>query len=351
MAITFFSGFETGDFSEFSSISGSPTVQGTIKNTGSYAMRCNTDATWAYVYSGNLYAWAISFYIQVNTAPNALAVVFGATGTNALSVRLETDRTLKFYAGETVASTSSPMDLGTWYRVSFDLKGTSWNAWLNGSLLSGFPYTTSGITYSNGYLGIKTAVTADLYFDDYIEGDATGNDLGDIRVLRASPNAAGQYAEFDTISGYTNCDEVPASDADYVDDSGVEALHRECYNLQNCATIGLGGSDTIKAVNVWIRLYDNNTLQGIIVRDNSVDYKTMKAVGKAYKWTNVLYDTNAPRASAWTQAIFDAFQSGGYSEGKNDVYMSCVMDMVAFIPAVAPPPAAYFPRSHGYIIG
>lgn len=42
MAITSHDGFETGDFGAWATVVGSPTVQSTIKKTGTYAMRCDT---------------------------------------------------------------------------------------------------------------------------------------------------------------------------------------------------------------------------------------------------------------------------------------------------------------------
>ncbi len=344
MAIVFFSGFETGDLGEWSSVTGSPSIEQAngwgAPRTGDYAMRCNPSSSVAYVEHSELYVYRATVSIYIATAPNQETSILGVNTEGRFHVNLTSDLYLKLYEHDDTLIDTGPTQLGTdrWYRVSVAGDTTTGKVWLDGvEECSG----TMGRQTIVPVVGVITASTsADIYFDDFaVDQTPGGGDIGDIRVLRSSPNDAGEYAEFDTISGFGNCDEVPADDNDFVDDSGVEVLHRECYNLQDSATIGLGGSDTIKAVNVWARLYTDNVAQGIIVRDNSTDYTTMKDVGKAFAWANVLYDTNAPRGTAWTPAIFDDFQSGGYSEGKKDVYMSCVMVMVAFIPGAVGPPA------------
>ena len=351
MAIVRLSGFEMGDLGEWPSITGSPSVVETngwgSPKTGDYAMRCNPSAATAYVAAGLGWCPRLTFYLYIAAAPDVDCCISGSPASFG-AIFLTTNRELDLYTdGVKRIDGTTQLNLNTWYRVSWwhDEGNDDSYIYLDG--VQECFYGTGGGIFGN--IGVISSCSADLYFDDFVFDDATGaGDLGDIRVLRASPNAAGEYAEFDTISGYTNCDEVPASDDDFVDDSGASVLHRECYNLQDCATIGLVSSNVIKAISVWIRLYDSgNSAQGIIVRDNSTDYLTLAIAGKAFTWKNKVYDTTAPRGTAWTQAIFDAFQSGGYSEGSKDVYMSCVMVMVAFIPG-APPPV-YIPRHSGTV--
>lgn len=336
MALVFLSGFETGDFGEWSSTTGSPAVVGTQKKTGDYAMQCDTTggAATAYVTAHSGETQRGTFYLRIATAPSALCRIFGGIGGGDLNIRLDTDRHIDLYNSNDASRLgTTELALNTWYRISFGIDGSyKGTVYLNGVV----EHSPAIISNTEPYLGILDSVTADLYFDDYSsDNTVSSDDPGDIRVLRSSPNAAGQYAEFDTISGYGNCDEVPADGATtIVDDSGVSAMHRETYNLQDWDTIGGAGDDTIKAVCIWVQASDSgNTAQGITVRDDGTDYETMLEFGKAYTWKNKLYDTNAPRASAWTPAIFTAFQAGGYSEGSKDVYMSCVMVMGAYTPA------------------
>ena len=341
MALTGFSGFETGDLGEWLTVVGTPTVVEAngwgAPKTGTYAMRCNTDATTAYV--SKYVALALSrcsFYLYIVDTPDIETVILGTDNTTDLnqpSIRLDTDRHLNLYCGGNNLGDSGTTVLAenTWYRISYSKISTAARVYIDG--VQELSDIDSDYTRMRQIIGIvATAATADLYFDDFVYDDTDSLvDIGDIRVLRASPNAAGQYAEFDTISGYTYCDEVPADGATtIVDDSGVSTLHRECYNLQDSATIGVSG--TINAVNVLVQGYSVNVAQGIIVRQATTDYTTMVEWGKTYTWKNKLY-TAAPSTAAWDTDIFDAFQAGGYSEGSKDVYMSCVMVMVAFTPA------------------
>ena len=337
MALVFFSGFETGDFSEFVSVASSPALDdGTLlaPHTGDYHMRSDGLA-YATPLTGIDFTH-VTFYIHIVDAPDGECILVGSS--SYVSVRLTTDLYLKLYdeaVEEDAGGTQLVVD--KWYRICIASSGGTAKVYLDGIEEMSSATIAAGL---NCAVGVGTSVAAVIYFDNIaVDKEANTNDLGDIRVRRASPNAAGQYAEFDTISGYTYCDEVPADGATtIVDDSGVSAMHRETYNLQDWDTIGGGASDTIKAVNILVQAYDSGaSLQGITVRDDGTDYETMLEFGKAYTWKNKLYVTNAPRASAWTPAIFTAFQAGGYSEGSKDVYMSCVMVMVAFIPSVGDP--------------
>lgn len=350
MALTFFSGFETQDFSEWSTVTGSPAVQETVKHTGESSMRCDTTggADRAYVTAGFSDVPQLSMYMRVDTAPDYNCAIMGSISGSGCYVDLTTDRYLKLYDGSDnlIGASAFQLVLGTQYRVSFsgdNSRNGAVKLFINGSQEASGNVAdhTTERSHIDGIFGLRDSVTADIYVDDVAIGNATDlSDLGDIRVLGALPDAPGEYNEFDTISGFGNCDEIPTDDdVTYVDDSGVGSIHRECYNLQSWADIGGDSGDTIKAVNVWIR-YDEGggSDYGIIVRDDSTDYTTLTgSVGKVWTWKNKLYDTNAPRAAPWSVAIFDAFQAGGYCEDSKDMYMSTVIVMVAYTPEEAPP--------------
>ncbi|GAJ21158.1 unnamed protein product, partial [marine sediment metagenome] len=79
----------------------------------------------------------------------------------------------------------------------------------------------------NRNLGVIEAVTADLYFDDYVTAEYA---IGDVRVLRSQPNADGINRDFGTRAPTNGrpyfglVDECPVDDADYVsneEDAGV----------------------------------------------------------------------------------------------------------------------------------
>lgn len=355
MALIFHSGFETGDFSEWVLIFGSPAVVETQKKTGIYAMQCDTTggAATAYVVKSTPDDRRLTVYIYISTAPNVEAIILGSVGMSYCNIRLTDDRHLTLYIDTTLKDTgSNQLALNTWYRISLSVTGDEAYGYLNGTLEVSTVDVAANLVSAR--CGILTEVTADIYFDDFaVDDDYSGNDIGDIRVARASPNAAGEYTNFDTLSGYTNCDEVPASDADYVHHAASSQAH-EIYNLQSCSDIGIGGSDTINAVSSWFRMKRGGggpTYHAHMVRDDGTDYPSADLDnGVVYTWWN-RYDAVMPNGkAAWTQVRVDAFQAGfsHYNGGGQDTYGSCVMVMVAYTPAVAPPPV-YIPRHSGTV--
>lgn len=252
--LTFHSGFETGDFAEWDSALGSVSVQSITKKTGNYAMRCNPSAFFGFVYkSGSPYR--LTVYLYIATAPNTDCSILGAWG--ATYVSLSSDRYLKLYDGGIEDTGSTQLSTSTWYRISLCLDAANDTAKV---YLDGVEECSSSTISGNileNWTGPQDTVTADLYFDNYASDDiASANDIGDIRVLRSSPNAAGNYAQFDTVVGdtvhYAQVDECPASDSDYVQHAATSAA-KDSYGLQDCSTIGIGAKDTIKAVATWVR--------------------------------------------------------------------------------------------------
>jgi hypothetical protein len=205
-----------------------------------------------------------------------------------------------------------------------------------------------------------TSCTAKIYFDDVANADTAGatTDLGDIRsAVVANPNAAGQYATFDTLVGgaggvhYTSYDDpagtaVTVMDDDYVRMAGKGAV-AEIANLDSCSDIGLGATDVIDAVNVMIyHLGVTDGTAGIRVRSNAgTDYDTAKTIA-AITWSSVYYALD-PAGAAWTQANFNGFQAGKYTASHaTDEDLYCAMGFVAYHSAPAPyiPFKSFYPH-------
>jgi len=311
--------------------------------TGDYAMRCDTSAAMAFATgSGNPNRVKVSIYIV--SAPDGTTIIIGDNTANTANVRLTSTRYLELYNADTKKGNtgSTQLALNTWYDIDVSLDPDSTNdpckVYLDQS--QQISADTNGCTTITENVGVGTAVTADIYFDDIIFcTTASTADLGDIRVLRASPNDAGQYAEYDSVSGYGNVDECPASDTDYVEDNGSD-LARECYNLQNATTIGIGGSDTIEAVSVWIRGERDGgsaTDHKILVRDDGTDEASAGfGFTTSYSWFGKYYAVMPKDSAAWTQTRFDGFQVGCQHLGGQDQRVSCVMVMVAYSPYIIP---------------
>ncbi|MBA7661331.1 hypothetical protein ES703_69346 [subsurface metagenome] len=352
MGLVFHSGFETGDFAEWY-ITGSPEVQSVVKNTGDYALKCDTtggpalaslspvtEAT--HVYRGTV-------YFRVDVAPSEECTIIGTMA--MINIRLTTDRYLTTHDVTTLKDTgSTQLVLGTWYRISWSLiVDNTVKVYLSGKEECS---ATIGDVWILPVIGIQDFVTALFYFDDFVADDvASLDDIGDIRVVRSQPNADGTNQDFDTrvpADGrpyFGLVDECPVDDADYVARVATGDAE-ETYGLQGSSTIGLGASDTIKAVSVWCRMKRGGggaTTHQIVVYD-AANYETTVALTTDWTWYNKYYATK-PGGGGWTQAAFDAFEAGAGNAGDQgqDTFLSCVMVMVAYTPANEPP--NYAPRS------
>ena len=305
--------------------------------TGTYAMRCSTSAATAYVDNGIADGSMDrgSFYLYIAAAPSADVRIIG-NGTGA-ALYLTTTREVDYYTAATKRSDgATQITLYTWTRVSWATDGVTFKTFINGAQDISNAVTLDEV--ADGTIGVCTAVTTNLYFDDCVfDNTSSTTDLGDIRTLVAIPNAAGTYSEFDT-NNYASVDEIPYSDADYNVETSRDTVYRVTYNLQSCATAGLGASDTINAVTFRARMYGDNVdpTAGWTVRDNATNYETLFLMtddAPNFYWYYKLYATNAPRGTAWSQAIFDAIEAGMYHGGdSDDSAISVLYAMIAYTP-------------------
>ena len=262
MGLLFHSGFETGDFTEWGSTTGSPEVQSTIKKTGTYAMRCNIDYSTA---TGpiSIDNFSGSFYLLVSIAPtSSIHLTYVSCQSNTLygAARIKLSNELKVGfvgSGGAVSYGTTILSLDTWYRLSWYIEAVGYiRLYLNGMLELGPLTVYTHATNQDCVVGIDdTAYGADLYFDDIVISDSKTEAPGDIRVLRSSPKADGTNQGFDTAfpagarPWYDRVNECPFDAANsYVQRAGAGELY-ETYNLQDKADLGIGVSDTIQAVN------------------------------------------------------------------------------------------------------
>ncbi len=337
-ALVFHSGFETNDFSEFQSTTGSPAVVSTHPNTGTYEMQCDTTGGAATSFAVPLGTTRrFTFYLYIATAPNVECTIIGSDGFGA--VRLKTDRYIVLKDGAVIEGTSTTqLSTGTWYRISVS-PDTSNNCkvYINGTEEITTAAMANAISRS---FGIRTSATADLFFDDYA-GDNTDStaDLGDIRTQVALPVGNGNQNDYDQTSGFGLCDNLP-DDSDFVEDDGADVA-RELFDLTTMTTMGVSG-DTPEAINIIYRMDRDGgggTDHGITARDNGTNNETLNAGTAAWTQYSKYYATLPTGGGAWTEARFDALEVGPYHLGAQNQRCSTVNVMLAYSPAAAPPAA------------
>ena len=339
--LTFHSGFETGDFTEWNSVigvNGQCSVQSTITETGDYAMRCNTSSGFAMTYEGGS-PYRLTVYLYIAEAPDTDVAILGADG--GVSVGLSSDPKLILYGGSPTETGNTVLDTSTWYRISLSLDAANDTAkvYLDG-VEECSSTTVSGDVLEN-WLGPQDYCTTDLYFDNYASDDVeSADDIGDIRVVRSSPDADGTNTDFDTREPtdgrpyYGLVDECPASDSDYVAQVAT-ADAEETYGLQGRASLGIGVSATIHAVSTWCQMKRGGggpTTHQMVEYDGG-NYETTKDLTTDFVWYNI-YRATPPSGGSWDWTKFDAYEAGaGNDNGGQDTYLSCVMVMVAVEPA------------------
>ena len=282
----------------------------------------------------------MTLYMYIASAPSSLARIIGVNYPERdINIRLDNDRRLRLYEGNTLKGTGSTvLDLDTWYRISLGFVGYYFVLYIDGNTEVQYLYPIGAFIEAS--FGIHDSVTADIYFDDIAVGE-----MGDIRVLCASPKGDGTNQDFDTAepSGsrpwYTRVDGCPANDSDYVRHTATSDAE-ETYALEDRTDLGIGSDDLIKAVCTLCRMKrggGGSTTHQIVEYDGG-NYETAKTLDTDFEWHKI-YRRLKPSGGSWTWAAFDAFEAGAGNagDGGQDTYLSCVMATVAY-QYVAPPP-------------
>lgn len=153
------------------------------------------------------------------------------------------------------------------------------------------------------------------YHDDFYICDNNGalnNDfLGDVKVVRLKPNAAGDNTQFTPLSGanYTNVDEAFADgDSSYV--SSDTAGNKDLYNVESLASTPA----SIYGVRATSTLRKNDA--GALTARNVLKSGTTTANGSAVSplttyaafWEH--YETDPNTSTAWTNSAISSLQVG-----------------------------------------
>jgi len=339
MPFVYHTGFESGDLSEVSSSTGTPTVSSGSPKTGTYKLVCTASSATVYVTLPSITIRRISFWLLISSTPAAETTIFG-NDTSGGRIRLNTSNQILFYDGTTLRGTSSAISGSTWVRICCGVAGGATTDWLlvNDGNLGVITGVTVAAFNATCRMGVITSTTATLWFDDLAVDDTfSTTDVGDIGVTAAVPRAAGTYSAWSYVGSanhWDNVEEITYSDSDY-NYYATAANANDSYLITSCANMNIPSAATIAAVRVMSRMSRAaNTLRAVhnqLVRDNATDYVTAVSPTTSYVWYFIYY-ANRPSGSAWDQTSVDAFEIGGrhtsaYSQQTN---LSATYAMVAF---------------------
>ena len=278
--------------------------------------------------------------VRISATPAATVVVLriGTGGTNKRAIRINTSGQVEIfdYTNGVLVTSSTVLSVNTYYRIEAQLDWTvgspndelKINGTSEGSSTGGSTSASSGLNpliLGDDQKG-DTKSNCIVYTDDFVIFDTSGSVnnswVGDVKVLGAVPIGQSPDSGYDDFTGspdatnkYNNWDER-GNDGDTSYNQGPAGAPpwEQLSTIQSSSTIGLASGDTIVAVatKVVANLNNAQTNTGtILVRDNGTNYATdfvLNVDNLYYVYERI--DDQAPRGSAWTQAIFDAFQIG-----------------------------------------
>lgn len=135
MAILFTSGFETGDFSEWTSVDlGAPSVQSTIKQAGSFAMRANPATSQHRVlkeYTGATTLYVQGYFRRASTDVGQSPILFDIWASSLLTgVWIQHDgANFRCRNPDNTATALGPASvIDTWHKIDLTINATA-NPW------------------------------------------------------------------------------------------------------------------------------------------------------------------------------------------------------------------------------
>lgn len=363
---------------EFDSITGSPTIQTTTVNGGTYALQCNTSAATAflthqYAATGNTNNTYVRVYIRFASFPTAnnisILLIRSAAAGNNLIIHADTNGALSVTneqaASVQVGNKSGGLQLNTWYRVelAYTYATGAVRAYL--ALRDGpavlFAQGTANASVDTNTLraGFIDATTGNLFIDDIAINDNTGSSQTDIpgpgRIVHLKPSAAGDVNGFNVQVGgtagaannFTRVNEVTPDDATTY--NGAALLNAE--DLFNCDNFTGGAFSSINVVAVGVRMADlvagdattgvkleiektasGTKSQSANLIPNSTSFLTNTA---ALPRNYSLVTYNDPDGVPWGQSTLDSMQIGYINDtvGVQTIAISTVWASVDFTPS------------------
>lgn len=218
MAISHLCGFEMGHEAEAFQVNGSIIVSTAIVRTGTYALIAQPVSAQGYVRfrsraAGGTFRsqyMSASFYMQIQTMPSGdtvIAGVFTAAGGNQHRLQLRSSGVLRLLdsVGNVVATSTNVLTADAkWHRIDFDCAynaGAGMRVSVDNTVWASNTATvvTADVMF---ILGVFTATTAAIAFDDVAMHDASIGTMNHYRIGLLRPNADQQTGAWLNSSGF-----------------------------------------------------------------------------------------------------------------------------------------------------
>ena len=335
MAVLNFCGWETGDFSEIQSGTGTFSISTTTVRTGLYSLRCNPTGTaignnrFAAISTAGVATTSFNVpslysrgYFRIALAPASadeeFYVVLDTSGTAKASFRINSSRQIVVYnnADTLVSTGATALALDTWYRIeiltSTGAGSQPYEVRIDGAVeLSG---TMNMLTNNHGSVRCGKAInhngqSIDFFYDDWLWSDS--GFPGEGQCVRLSPNANGTVQQFTAgtnASNHLEVDEaVTDGDTTYVASNGT---------ANQTALFGcdpMPPASVINSVKAWARGRSVSGTSATRVRlssggvnDDTVDANWTTSYVNRFNLSNVDPFTGAP----WLHGAVSAAEVG-----------------------------------------
>lgn len=351
-------GFDLGTAAnEQLSLSGTASIQTSIKRTGSHALRTNPTTTGTgyctvsghnttYGSAGGASFGAVSgwlrFYFRIATAPSANSEGFAwaTIGTNSVtSLRLNSSRNILIYdsTGTLIGTSSETLATGEWHLIEWFVSrgaaGTNTKLRINGveSLSVNGTFNSGSVTISSFSLGKYSNTngqSVDFYYDDVIfTTDASSSPPGPGVVVKLAPNADGNYTAWVAgtgSGGYAEIDDFASnptthdSDTSYVKTSTNGDV--ESAQCQSLSDVGVTGVGTVNGVIAYAVMRDTGTAcaRRVGIRSGSTDaWLSPLDDANSYQSWAILRTTDPATSAAWTyDGVNAAEPMAGHSQAE-----------------------------------
>ena len=323
MAITrrWQSGAETGHKNEFSNVVGGFVVTTANKYTGAYSFKDPTSNDYGYQTIPATRQIRVGFFLYGNSSRAAVRFEIRDAGTNQLvGLFLSTSGAISLQVLDATKDTKAGINVFEWHHFLVDVKIDNAAGWAkvyrDGIEVLSFAGNTgnadiSDVKFGNGsFTGTYPCYWDDIYIDDTAgEGAAVAGPV--LRFNYLTPNGNGNYSQWDGSDGnqvdnYLLVDEVPPSDADYVETAVVDEF--DSYAM---TTRALDVGESFIAVIPVARVQRGDITEEIALgtRYSGTDVVGSDQVPETpfnYLWER---QTVKPGGGAWDQAAVDGVEA------------------------------------------
>lgn len=366
LSIINFSGFESGannngDINSNSTYS----FDSSIKKTGNYSGKIEiTDNTGFGYFQLGTYSVAgdhtgfskseayfqFQFRYGVKPASNNEYLFKLVLATNQIYGRLTSDGKIALYFDTTLISTGSTvLSADTWYRIR--LMYSSDNAIGSGSQCHLYINDTLELAISSsivqnvqrlniGKIENLNSQNVTYYFDDVIISEGGFPDPTTI-VKAIKPNANGTTMSWNGGTGssdYTQVDEIPVDDADYVMSPTSGNPNTARFNMESCADASISPSSILSLKAITRTREDisatSSTKLSVLSNATTSENNTSNGVTTVGSKARVL-NTDPDTSSAWTTGGIDAVQIGAVENNAVAVRLTSVLAMILYIPSIS----------------